>query len=127
VAELVDALASGASGLTAVKVRVLSWAPSALAHDSLKCGLFGPLAGARDRSHATNELAETAVAISVTSLPNSAAPISEPGQLPDQQAATETAVDFQPIVVREERKLSSRLCCDQSVPAKLKGKSGRFG
>ena len=28
VAELVDALASGASGLTAVKVRVLSWAPS---------------------------------------------------------------------------------------------------
>src|SRR3979490_2951362 len=27
VAELVDALASGASGLTAVKVRVLSWAP----------------------------------------------------------------------------------------------------
>ena len=29
VAELVDALASGASGLTAVKVRVLSWAPSA--------------------------------------------------------------------------------------------------
>jgi hypothetical protein len=30
---LVDALASGASGLTAVKVRVLSWAPSALAHD----------------------------------------------------------------------------------------------
>src|SRR5206468_781093 len=31
VAELVDALASGASGLTAVKVRVLSWAPSALA------------------------------------------------------------------------------------------------
>jgi hypothetical protein len=29
VAELVDALASGASGLTAVKVRVLSWAPLA--------------------------------------------------------------------------------------------------
>src|SRR5437879_12396362 len=29
VGELVDALASGASGLTAVKVRVLSWAPSA--------------------------------------------------------------------------------------------------
>src|SRR6201991_1618867 len=28
VAELVDAPASGASGLTAVKVRVLSWAPS---------------------------------------------------------------------------------------------------
>jgi hypothetical protein len=28
VVELVDALASGASGLTAVKVRVLSWAPS---------------------------------------------------------------------------------------------------
>jgi hypothetical protein len=27
VAELVDALASGASGFTAVKVRVLSWAP----------------------------------------------------------------------------------------------------
>jgi hypothetical protein len=34
VAELVDALASGASGLTAVKVRVLSWAPScAQTHD----------------------------------------------------------------------------------------------
>jgi hypothetical protein len=30
VVELVDALASGASGLTAVKVRVLSWAPSFL-------------------------------------------------------------------------------------------------
>src|SRR5579859_2462903 len=30
VAELVDALASGASGLTAVKVRVLSWAPPSL-------------------------------------------------------------------------------------------------
>ena len=29
-AELVDALASGASGLTAVKVRVLSWAPPAI-------------------------------------------------------------------------------------------------
>src|SRR3954447_2787413 len=28
VAELVDALASGASGLTAAKVRVLSWAPA---------------------------------------------------------------------------------------------------
>ena len=28
VAELVDALASGASGLTAVEVRVLFWAPS---------------------------------------------------------------------------------------------------
>src|SRR5579872_5153093 len=28
VAELVDALASGASGLTVVEVRVLSWAPS---------------------------------------------------------------------------------------------------
>jgi hypothetical protein len=33
VAELVDALASGASGLTAVKVRVLSWAPLALFAD----------------------------------------------------------------------------------------------
>src|SRR6185312_2316179 len=30
VAELVDALASGASGLTVVEVRVLSWAPSLL-------------------------------------------------------------------------------------------------
>jgi hypothetical protein len=30
VVELVDALASGASGLTAVKVRVLSWAPPRL-------------------------------------------------------------------------------------------------
>src|SRR5437763_13963349 len=36
VAELVDALASGASGLTAVKVRVLSWAPFAHAHDIAK-------------------------------------------------------------------------------------------
>src|ERR1700757_5076108 len=33
VAELVDALASGASGLTAVKVRVLSWAPLARTPD----------------------------------------------------------------------------------------------
>jgi hypothetical protein len=30
---LVDALASGASGLTAVKVRVLSWAPFAQARN----------------------------------------------------------------------------------------------
>jgi hypothetical protein len=34
---LVDALASGASGLTAVKVRVLSWAPSALAQTMNRC------------------------------------------------------------------------------------------
>jgi hypothetical protein len=32
VAELVDALASGASGFTAVKVRVLSWAPRFACH-----------------------------------------------------------------------------------------------
>ena len=38
VAELVDALASGASGLTAVKVRVLSWAPS-----FLKIEIFQPV------------------------------------------------------------------------------------
>src|SRR6202795_3423865 len=36
VVELVDALASGASGLTAVKVRVLSWAPFAQAHHSFR-------------------------------------------------------------------------------------------
>src|SRR6476659_1331095 len=42
VVELVDALASGASGLTAVKVRVLSWAPFARAHDFAECGLSGP-------------------------------------------------------------------------------------
>src|SRR5277367_4486467 len=36
VAELVDALASGASGLTAVKVRVLSWAPHFSSSDSLR-------------------------------------------------------------------------------------------
>ena len=36
-AELVDALASGASGLTAVKVRVLSWAPP-----RLRCGSGSP-------------------------------------------------------------------------------------
>src|SRR5580698_3206914 len=35
VAELVDALASGASGLTAVKVRVLSWAPSPMPGEKL--------------------------------------------------------------------------------------------
>jgi hypothetical protein len=34
--ELVDALASGASGLTAVKVRVLSWAPFALARSRVE-------------------------------------------------------------------------------------------
>jgi hypothetical protein len=34
VAELVDALASGASGFTAVKVRVLSWAPLPLPSDA---------------------------------------------------------------------------------------------
>src|SRR6185295_16142310 len=36
VAELVDALASGASGLTAVKVRVLSWAPPSSRLQSLQ-------------------------------------------------------------------------------------------
>src|SRR6266404_3278782 len=35
VVELVDALASGASGLTAVKVRVLSWAPSSREADRI--------------------------------------------------------------------------------------------
>ena len=38
VAELVDALASGASGLTVVKVRVLSWAPSPLYHGGKSMG-----------------------------------------------------------------------------------------
>ena len=42
-AELVDALASGASGLTAVEVRVLSWAPF--------LGLYEPRAGAVPLSH----------------------------------------------------------------------------
>jgi predicted nucleic acid-binding protein len=37
VAELVDALASGASGFTAVKVRVLSWAPLAHAPPQVRC------------------------------------------------------------------------------------------
>ena len=38
-AELVDALASGASGLTAVEVRVLSWAPhSQTASHPIGCG-----------------------------------------------------------------------------------------
>jgi hypothetical protein len=36
VAELADALASGASGLTVVEVRVLSWAPFLLLQNSLK-------------------------------------------------------------------------------------------
>jgi hypothetical protein len=39
---LVDALASGASGLTAVKVRVLSWAPVPLPEiDGMNGGLAG--------------------------------------------------------------------------------------
>ena len=41
VAELVDALASGASGLTAVKVRVLSWAPSGCSTRLLRARLCG--------------------------------------------------------------------------------------
>jgi hypothetical protein len=62
VAELVDALASGASGLTAVKVRVLSWAPLAHAHDfagnlskrlkSLICREFEPLTGMQNQDTA---------------------------------------------------------------------------
>jgi len=96
-----------------------------------KCRRFGPLAGAQDRSHAINKPAETAVVIvvwiSATSLPNGATPVSKPGQLPDKQAATEASVDFQAIVVREEQKLPSGLCCDQSVPAKFKGKFDRPG
>src|ERR1700681_4305390 len=49
VVELVDALASGASGLTAVKVRVLSWAPFApKPMISLKCGPIAPLIRADD-------------------------------------------------------------------------------
>ena len=52
-AELVDALASGASGLTAVKVRVLSWAPFLLKPMiSLKGGLFDPLTGTQNRDTA---------------------------------------------------------------------------
>src|SRR4051794_33260899 len=48
VAELVDALASGASGLTAVKVRVLSWAPNALAQtDEMLLGAKRRTAAAR--------------------------------------------------------------------------------
>jgi hypothetical protein len=82
VAELVDALASGASGFTAVKVRVLSWAPLPMpellrwrgpaaiagfspASDPFKIGmrqiaaqpekarLVGKLKAARDRKRAT--------------------------------------------------------------------------
>jgi hypothetical protein len=129
VAELVDALASGASGLTAVKVRVLSWAPFAHAHDLRKCGLVGPLP-VRETDAAGNELADRCRHHSVHSvgpLPISATPVSEPGQLPDKQAVAEASVDFQPIVVREEQKLWSGLCCHQSVPAEFKRKFDRFG
>jgi hypothetical protein len=53
VAELVDALASGASGLTAVKVRVLSWAPFLpKPMISLKGGFFDPLTGTQNRDTA---------------------------------------------------------------------------
>jgi hypothetical protein len=96
-----------------------------------RCGLIGLLTGAQDRNAAGSELAKSAVVImvciSTTSLPNSATPVSEPGQLPDKQATAEASVDFQPIVVREEQKLSSGLCCDQSVPAEFKRKFDRFG
>jgi hypothetical protein len=50
VAELVDALASGASGLTAVKVRVLSWAPPPM--KSLILREFEPLTGTQNRGTA---------------------------------------------------------------------------
>jgi hypothetical protein len=54
VAELVDALASGASGLTAVKVRVLSWAPLLpVPMIWLNAGLVDPLTGAQNRDIAT--------------------------------------------------------------------------
>ena len=43
-AELVDALASGASGLTAVEVRVLFWAPSFRKRRTERCGAFFVLA-----------------------------------------------------------------------------------
>jgi hypothetical protein len=58
VAELVDALASGASGLTAVKVRVLSWAPllfqaevHALHLPLTEGPLRSPMVGARGHDH----------------------------------------------------------------------------
>jgi hypothetical protein len=44
VAELVDALASGASGFTAVKVRVLSWAPLAQCPEAVPSATVAGLA-----------------------------------------------------------------------------------
>ena len=53
-AELVDALASGASGLTAVKVRVLSWAPLALKRSKSRWHrVIGPLTGTQNRDTVT--------------------------------------------------------------------------
>jgi hypothetical protein len=129
--ELVDALASGASGLTAVKVRVLSWAPNALAHDLRKMRAVWSASRCARPGCGGSELAESAVVIvaciSAPSLQDSAPPVSEPGQLPGKQPATETSINFQPIVMRKEQKLPSGLCCDQSVPAKFKGKLYRLG
>jgi hypothetical protein len=56
---LVDALASGASGLTAVKVRVLSWAPLTCKWlKSLFCRAIDPKIGAPDQCTMDHELSE---------------------------------------------------------------------
>jgi hypothetical protein len=63
VAELVDALASGASGLTAVKVRVLSWAPFACEWlKSLICRAIDPNTGAQTGVHWITSLRKAWVA-----------------------------------------------------------------
>src|SRR5258708_33964887 len=60
VAELVDALASGASGLTAVKVRGLSWAPHQGVDRSADRESIRPLALKMQGGHAVGHTGRTA-------------------------------------------------------------------
>ena len=53
-------------------------------------------------------------------------PVSERDQLLER-TPLEATLDFHPIIMREEQKLTSRLCGDQRVPTKLKGKLYGFG
>jgi len=50
------------------------------------------------------------------------APVSERDQLLGKQPPLKPTVDFHPIIVRLEQKLTSGLCRNERVPTKLKGK-----
>jgi hypothetical protein len=54
-------------------------------------------------------------------------PVSERDELLGKRTPLKATIDFHPIIVREEQQLTSRLCSDQRVPIRLKGKLYNFG